>query len=113
MLQDTSIIENKHKKFVERIVEFEIVWALQSDEGFAASESNDFDDAEVIPFWSDKAYAKAVAKAGWQHYIPEPMSLSDFIENNLVGMHNDGHWQPVCIAATKYQTLSCFFIDCA
>jgi hypothetical protein len=90
MLQDTSIIDNKHKKFIERIIEFEIVWALQSDEGFAVSESNDFEKAEVIPFWSDKAYAKAVAKAGWQHYEPEPMPLSDFIENYLVGMHSDG-----------------------
>ena len=90
MLQDTSIIEIKHKRFVERVVKFETVWALQYDEGFAASESNDFDNAQVIPFWSDKAYAKAVAKAGWQHYVPEPMSLSDFIENSLVGMHSDG-----------------------
>jgi hypothetical protein len=89
MLQDTSTIEYKHKKFVERIVDLDTVWGLQSDEGFATSDSNDFDDAEVIPFWSDKAYANAVAKEGWEHYQPTSMPLSEFLENWLIGMHND------------------------
>lgn len=57
MLQDIATIEYKHKKFVERVVDFDTVWALESDEGFATTDSNDFEDAKLIPFWSDKAYA--------------------------------------------------------
>jgi len=57
MLQDIATIEYKHKKFVERVVDFDAVWALESDEGFATTDSNVFEDAKVIPFWSDKAYA--------------------------------------------------------
>lgn len=99
MLQNTSTIEYKHQKFIERVVEFGEVWGLQSDEGFAMSESNDFEDAEVIPFWSDKAYAKAVAKDGWEHYLPTSVPLAEFLENWLIGMHNDGllvgtNWDP-------------------
>lgn len=89
MLQDISTIEYKHKKFIERVVDFDKVWGLESDEGFATSHSNDF-DAEVIPFWSDKAYATAVIKEEWRHYKPTSMPLSDFMENWLVGMYNDG-----------------------
>jgi hypothetical protein len=67
-----------------------LVWGICSDEGFAMSNSNDFEDAEVIPFWSDKGYAMAVAKDGWEHYQPTSMLLAEFLENWLVGMHNDG-----------------------
>ena len=99
MLQNTSTIEYKHQKFIERVVDFGVVWGLQSDEGFAISESNDFEDAEVIPFWSEKAYAKAVAKEAWEYYLPTSMPLAEFLENWLVGMHNDGllvgtNWDP-------------------
>ena len=90
MLQDTATIEYKHKKFIERVVNFDAVWGLESDEGFATSESNDFEGAEVIPFWSDKAYAAALIKEDWRHYQPTSMPLVDFIENWLVGMYNDG-----------------------
>lgn len=92
MLQNTSTIEYKHRKFVERIVEFEIVWALKSDEGFAMSSSNDFEHVDVILFWSDKAYAIAVAKNEWSNYHPVSMPISEFLENWLIGMHNDNHF---------------------
>lgn len=90
MLQDTSTIEYKHKKFVERVVDSDAVWGLESDEGFATSNSNDFVDAAIIPFWSDKAYATALIKEDWKHYKPTSMPLADFIEDWLIGMYNDG-----------------------
>jgi hypothetical protein len=90
MLQNTSTIEYKHKKFVERVVDFDTVWGLESDEGFATSDSNDFEAANVIPFWSDKAYATALIKDDWKHYKPTSISLAEFIENWLVGMYSDG-----------------------
>ena len=99
MLQNTSTIEYKHKKFVERVVDFDAVWGLESDEGFATSDSNDFEEAKVIPFWSDKAYAAALIKDDWKHYKPTSIPLAEFIENWLVGMYSDGllvgtNWDP-------------------
>lgn len=99
MLQDTSTIAYNHKLFIERAVDGGTVWGLQSDEGFARSSANNFDGAEVIPFWSDKAYAMAFAKEGWNHYEPVAMLLAAFLEDWLVGMHNDGllvgtNWDP-------------------
>ena len=90
MIQDISTIEHKHRKFVERVVDFEAVWGLESDEGFATSDSNDFEDTKVIPFWSDKAYAAVLIKDSWKHYKPTSMLLVEFIENWLVGMYSDG-----------------------
>lgn len=90
MFQDTSTIEYKHKKFIERVVDFGAVWGLESDEGFATSGSNDFEDAKVIPFWSDKAYASALSKEEWSNYKATSMTIADFMENWLIGMFNDG-----------------------
>lgn len=90
MLQDASTTKYKHQKFVERVIEFDTVWALESEEGWATSSSNEFENVEVFPFWSDKAYAKALAKEEWSHYQPSVMPLSEFLENWLIGMHNDG-----------------------
>jgi hypothetical protein len=90
MLQDIATIEYKHKKFVERVVDFDAVWGLEADEGFATSDSNDFEDIKVIPFWSDRAYAAAHIKDDWKHYKPTSIPLADFIENCLVGIYSDG-----------------------
>ena len=90
MLEDLSTTEYKHQNFVERVIESQTVWGLKSEEGYATSESNEYEDVEVIPFWSDKAYAKALAKDEWESFEPTEMSLSDFLENWLVGMSNEG-----------------------
>lgn len=90
MFQDTSTIEFKHQMFVDRVVENLIVWALKTDEGYATSESNEYEDVEVIPFWSDRAYADALAKDEWESFQAHAMPLSEFLEDWVVGMSNDG-----------------------
>lgn len=90
MFQDISTIEYKHNKFIERVVDFGTVWGLESGEGFATSDSNLVEDAKVIPFWSDKAYASALRKEGWSIYKATSMTIADFMENWLLGMYNDG-----------------------
>ena len=89
MYQNASTTEYKHRKFIQRVVEFEIVWGLESEEGFATSNSNEDDDTAVIIFWSDRAYANAHVKEDWSNYKTSQMPLAEFIENWLVGMHND------------------------
>ena len=90
MIQDTSTIEFKHQMFVDRVVENLTVWALKTDEGYATSESNEYEDVEVIPFWSDRAYADALAKDEWESFKAHAMPLSEFLEDWVVGMSNDG-----------------------
>ncbi|QKG58758.1 DUF2750 domain-containing protein [Hymenobacter sp. BRD128] len=90
MVQDAITVEAKYQKFVERICVSETVWGLQSEAGWAVSESNDFEDTELLPFWSDRAYAAACAKNEWSTYIPTPIPLAEFLESWCVGIYNDG-----------------------
>ena len=92
MHQLSSITKSKHILFIQRVVEFEKVWGLESEDGFATSSSNDDEEENIrsiILFWSDKAYAKALAKEDWIDYYAREMTLSEFLENWLVGMYND------------------------
>lgn len=89
MLQSSSIVQERHQTFIKRVVEFNTVWALSFEEGFAVSSSNEDEDIAIILFWSDAAYARAVAKDGWSDYVPVSFSLAEFLENWMVGMHQD------------------------
>jgi len=88
-MQNNFTSDHKHKKFIERAVESEIVWGLASEAGYARCESREFEEAFVLPFWSDKAYAIAINIAG--DYHPKSMSLADFLENFLIGSYNEGY----------------------
>ncbi|MDN3549535.1 DUF2750 domain-containing protein [Mucilaginibacter aquaedulcis] len=81
MLQDTETIESKYQLFINRVAATKLVWALKSKDGWANSHSNDDEAIIVIPFWSDRAYAKVCAKDDWKGYLPVEIPLADFLEN--------------------------------
>ena len=89
MLQNTASTEDKHKSFIERVVASGKVWGLKSQDGWAMSYSNDEDEIVVMPFWSDKAYAAAVAKDEWAEYAPEEIDLPEFLDQWVFGMSDD------------------------
>ena len=86
MLQDIATIESKYKLFVEKTAASKSVWALKSKNGWANSHSNDSEDVDVIPFWSDRAYAKACARDDWKGYLPVEITLAEFLENWCIEM---------------------------
>ncbi len=81
--------EIRYKIFIKTITETKTVWGLISDDGWAITESTEFDDSDVMPFWSHKAYAKAVAKEEWSNYNPTEITLDSFLDNWLKGMHEE------------------------
>lgn len=94
MLKNHIDVRLKHEKFIRRVCETNIVYGLESEEGFASSSSNDFEDEDgepigIICFWSEKAYANSCIKNGWKEYKLTEISLSEFIENWCIGMDND------------------------
>lgn len=94
MLQDKIITQMQRDRFIQTVCESGIVWGLQSEEGFAVTGSNDYEDesGEPLPlicFWSGKALAKACAKEEWSGYEPVEISLGEFIETWCIGMAND------------------------
>jgi hypothetical protein len=90
MLQDTATIESQYRLFVEKTAATKMVWGLMSKEGWANSHSADNEDITVIPFWSDRAYAKACARDDWRSFTPTAIPLADFLENWCLGMAEDG-----------------------
>lgn len=65
------------------------VWGLESPEGFALCSSNNNDEIDVMPFWSQPEYAKQHCIDDWQHYQPVAIALEELLDDWLTGMHED------------------------
>ena len=94
MLKNHIDVRLKHEKFIKRVCETNIVYGLESEEGFATSSSNDFENEDgepigIICFWSEKALANSCIKNGWEEYNLAEISLTEFIENWCIGMDKD------------------------
>jgi len=89
MLQDNATIESKYSSFIERVAASKLVWGLKNKKGWANSESNDDEEIAIIPFWSDRAYAKACAKDDWRDYAATEIPLSEFLESWCIGMADE------------------------
>lgn len=95
MFQDPNTLKNRHQKFVRTVSENGIVYGLKSKNGFATSNSTQFEDDNgnqigMICFWAEKVRAKSCAKDEWKKYKVTEIPLAKFMENWCVGMANDG-----------------------
>lgn len=89
MATEASTPETSYRAFVQQAVAADEVWGLEGEEGLAISSSSENEEQDVIPFWSGEALAKAVAVDDWATFKPSAMTVAEFLENWLVGMHND------------------------
>jgi len=80
MLKDTTAIDLKYKLFIEKVAGSKLVWGLKNKEGWANTYANENEEIDVIPFWSDRAYAKACARDEWKGYSPAEIPLAEFLE---------------------------------
>ncbi|MBU2708939.1 DUF2750 domain-containing protein [Zooshikella marina] len=90
MIRDSATCQANYERFVSRVVSSEEVWYLSGENGAAICESYDFEDCDVIMFFSDKAYAKRAKEQSLNEYEVQSMSLFDFLFRWLVGMAEDG-----------------------
>ena len=90
MIKLTSDLDANYQRFIEHILESGQVWGLQSDDGWVVVDSTEFEDSEVMPFWSEEAYAKSHCVGEWDNFRPVAMDLDEFVEEWLVGMAEDG-----------------------
>jgi hypothetical protein len=94
MQQDEIMEKQIHDKFIKKVCETGIVWGLENDEGFAMSNSEQYEDddgesLELMCFWSEKALAEACITNEWAQYRTTEVALSEFIENWCIGMLED------------------------
>ena len=81
---------SQYSRFIEQARELEIVWNLKNEDGFALCESEEFDDTQVMPFWSLEKDALAACAEEWSSYKPNPIRFDDFVDAWLHGMDEDG-----------------------
>ncbi|NEM97797.1 DUF2750 domain-containing protein [Pontibacter burrus] len=82
--------EANYRKFIQQVADTEKVWGLSQGDIWATSSSNEYEETEVILFWSDEEGAKACATDEWMDYKPESLPVAEFLENWCVGMYDDG-----------------------
>ncbi|WP_448700413.1 DUF2750 domain-containing protein [Mucilaginibacter sp. AW1-3] len=90
MLHDTEAIETRYQLFIEQAAAAGLVWGLKNKGGFANSTSAEDEDVTVIPFWSDKALAKACARDDWKGYLPVAVPVVEFLESWCTEMAENG-----------------------
>ena len=71
---------------ISRVVDWEEIWSLRNDSGWATVES---EDRKCIPFWPHPSYVELFTKGDWEGYEIAPISLSNFVQDWLPGMENE------------------------
>lgn len=90
MIKLTVDLNANYQRFIEGILESNQVWGLQSEDGWVVVDSTEFEDSEVMPFWSEEDFARHHCAGEWSEFKPAAMELDEFIEDWLVGMAEDG-----------------------
>ncbi|PRY15449.1 uncharacterized protein DUF2750 [Pontibacter ummariensis] len=89
MAQHAASTETSYQNFIKQIIEADAVWGLTKGDTWATSSSAEFEDTEVILFWSTEEGAAACAEDEWAQYNAESIELVEFLENWCVGMYED------------------------
>ncbi len=93
--QKNISVKSDYDQFVKRVCATQLVYALESDDGFATSDSAELEDEEGEPvqlvfFWSEQAMAEACIKNSWADCRVIEVPLADFMETWCVELNNDG-----------------------
>lgn len=88
-LKLTDDIDENYRLFFDEAVHTGCVWGLENDEGWAQCDSEKYSDATVIPFWSQPEYAELHRQDEWSAYNVIAISLEEFLDDWLTGMHED------------------------
>jgi hypothetical protein len=86
---ETNSVE-QHQRFIDQVAANKTVWGLKSSDGWAMTLSNEIEERQVMPFWSDRLSAKKVAAEKWATSEPVSIKLNEFIDLWLRSMHEDG-----------------------
>ena len=77
----------RFKHFVSRVADWEKVWGLRSDSGWASV--GDDDGNSGFPVWPHPQYAAACATGEWAENQPALIGVHEFVESWLRNMAND------------------------
>ena len=77
-------------EFIKRILDQGYLWGLaDSQMQHALVESLKYNETYVMPFWSKESGLAKICTDDWQDYKPVKITFDSFLDDWLVGMHND------------------------
>lgn len=82
-------LDENYGRFLVEAESTGCIWGLEGPEGWALCQSNVNADLNVMPLWSQPEFAQLHCVDEWQDYKAVPISLEEFLEDWLVGMHED------------------------
>lgn len=85
----TDDFEENFLSFMADAIDHGCIWGLEGPEGWALCSSAKYENTDVMPFWSQPELAQAHCKDEWQGYKVVPVSLEEFLDDWLPGMHKD------------------------
>jgi hypothetical protein len=86
----TSDIQANLDLFITETKQSQLVWGLRNEEGWLACDSADFEESEVMPFWSAKEDAAAQNVDEWEDFDVVEIPLDIFVEDWLITLAEDG-----------------------
>lgn len=97
-------VEERYGYFIRKVAEFEEVWGIYHDNGWAILSDNE--NRIVVPFWPEEAFAQLCCSEQWEGYTPKLIALPDFIDKWLPGMKKDNRFANIFyIPGTKTGTI--------
>ena len=77
-------------EFIKRILDQGYLWGLADSEmQHALVESLKYNETYVMPFWSKESGLAKICTDDWKDYKPVKITFDSFLDDWLVGMHND------------------------
>ena len=87
---NATTTEDAYHRFITRALETGEVWGLCRDADWAYCASSEYEETEVLVFWSERAAAQQHVQGEWGQHKATAIALEEFIENWLHGMKEDG-----------------------
>lgn len=77
----------QYEYFIKKIADYEEVWSLRDEEGWATL---GVENKEFFPVWPKKEFAELCISEEWSNYYSESIELEEFLEDWVDGLKEDG-----------------------
>ncbi|MFB9134207.1 DUF2750 domain-containing protein [Vibrio olivae] len=86
----TADLQANLELFIKQTKETNLVWGMRNEEGWLCCDSVEFENSEVMPFWSSKEEATLHNVEEWADFEVVEIPLDIFAEDWLITLDEDG-----------------------
>lgn len=86
----SSDINENFNLFITQLIYEGQIWGLKSDIGWLVCDSTEYEECEVMPFWSSEKAAGDLCVGEWDNYSPVEIGFEEFASEWLQEFVEDG-----------------------